>query len=392
MPVTEAVRLLRVVVDALAHAHQHGVVHRDIKPDNVMLSGRHALVTDFGIAQAVSEATGRQELTTAGVALGAPVYMAPEQAVADPHIDHRVDIYAVGALAYELLAGRPPFTGTTPQMVLSAHVTEAPESITKYRESVPPALAQLVMKCLEKKPADRWQSADDLLTQLEALATPSGGTVPVRGVSSALSKRRLQIAAVAGLLIVVAAGAWAWLRPGGSSTLDPDLVVVAPFDVLGEELELWREGLVDVLSRTLDGAGPLTTSCGPGGGIGKLQPVWTDGLSPPMRGSPGPPLTGPRRNPRVYPRPCGGARWPPVYPGRDARGLSPPMRGSLRPCIAPPRSIAGLSPPMRGSPWVFRHHARPVGHDAREHDGGLGALGQLAALRVRGDPGRRQSC
>ncbi len=265
LPVTEAVRLLRVVVDALAHAHQHGVVHRDIKPDNVMLSGRHALVTDFGIAQAVSEATGRQELTTAGVALGAPVYMAPEQAVADPHIDHRVDIYAVGALAYELLAGRPPFTGTTPQMVLSAHVTEAPESITKYRESVPPALAQLVMKCLEKKPADRWQSADDLLTQLEALATPSGGTVPVRGVSSALSKRRLQIAAVAGLLIVV----------------------VAPFDVLGEELELWREGLVDVLSRTLDGAGPLTTSCGPGGGIGKLQPVWTDGLSPPMRGSPG---------------------------------------------------------------------------------------------------------
>ncbi len=188
LPVADAVRLLRDVVDALAHAHEEGVVHRDIKPDNVMLSGRHALVTDFGVAKAVSEATGRQELTTAGVALGTPAYMAPEQAVADPHIDHRADIYAVGVLAYELLAGRPPFTGTTPQMVLSAHVTEAPEPITKFRATVPPPLARLVMKCLEKKPADRWQSADELLTQLEALTTPSGGTVPVPGVSSARFK------------------------------------------------------------------------------------------------------------------------------------------------------------------------------------------------------------
>ncbi len=148
LPVMEAVRLLRDVVDALAHAHEHGVVHRDIKPDNVMLSGRHALVTDFGVAKAVTEATGRQQLTTAGVALGTPAYMAPEQAVADPHIDHRADIYAVGALAYELLTGRPPFTGTTPQMILSAHVTQAPDPVTKHRTAVPPAMARLVIKCL----------------------------------------------------------------------------------------------------------------------------------------------------------------------------------------------------------------------------------------------------
>ncbi len=146
LPIADAVKILREVVDALASAHKHGVVHRDIKPDNVLLSERHAMVTDFGIAKAVSEATGREKLTTAGVALGTPAYMAPEQASAEPNIDHRVDIYAVGILAYELLVGRPPFTGTTSQMVLSAHLTEPPEPVTKYRQAVPPALAQLVPK------------------------------------------------------------------------------------------------------------------------------------------------------------------------------------------------------------------------------------------------------
>jgi len=178
LPVAEAVRILRDVVEALSHAHKHNVVHRDIKPDNVMLSDRHALVTDFGIAKAVSEATGREQLTTAGVALGTPAYMAPEQAAADPHIDHRADIYAVGAVAYELLTGRPPFTGNTQQEVLAAHVTQTPDPITRYRDSVPSAIERLVMKCLEKKAADRWQSAEELLPQLEALATPSGGVTP----------------------------------------------------------------------------------------------------------------------------------------------------------------------------------------------------------------------
>src|SRR5205809_634720 len=156
LPIHDAVKILVEVVDALAHAHAHGLVHRDIKPDNVLLSGRHALVTDFGVAKAVSEATGRNQLTTAGVALGTPAYMAPEQAAADPHIDHRADIYAVGVLAYELLSGRVPFNGPTAQSVLAAHVTQAPELLSKHRASVPPALEQLIMKCLAKKPADRW--------------------------------------------------------------------------------------------------------------------------------------------------------------------------------------------------------------------------------------------
>ncbi len=179
LPVTEAVRVLRDVSDALAYAHAHGVVHRDVKPENVMLSGRHALVMDFGVAKAVSEATGAQSLTTAGVAVGTPAYMAPEQAAADPHVDHRADLYALGVLGYEMLAGRPPFAGATPQAMLAAQVTLAPEPVTKHRPGISPKLSALIMRCLEKQPGDRWQSAGDVLQVLDDLATPAEGTAAV---------------------------------------------------------------------------------------------------------------------------------------------------------------------------------------------------------------------
>jgi tRNA A-37 threonylcarbamoyl transferase component Bud32/TolB-like protein len=260
LPVTDAVRILKEVVDALAEAHSRGVVHRDIKPDNVMLRGRHALVTDFGVAKAVSEATGRHKLTTEGVALGTPAYMAPEQAAADPHIDHRADIYAVGAVAYELLTGRPPFTGNTQQEILAAHVTQAPEPVTKYRESVPPALEQLVLKCLEKKAADRWQTAEELIPQLEALATPSGGMTPTGAMPvDRVAKRRWVMAGTASVVIVL--GLWIGLRSpadldvsGTATTAEPDRVVVPPFenltgdaslDVLGERVAEWTTRAVD---------------------------------------------------------------------------------------------------------------------------------------------------
>jgi TolB-like protein len=178
LPVGETVRIVRDVADALAYAHAHGIVHRDVKPDNVLLSGKHALVTDFGVAKAVADSTGKTALTSMGVALGTPAYMAPEQAAADPHTDHRADLYAVGTLAYEMLTGRPPFTGTSPQAVLAAQVNQPPEPVTSHRAAVPPALAALVMRCLEKKPADRLQTAEELLGQLEAMATPSGGMTP----------------------------------------------------------------------------------------------------------------------------------------------------------------------------------------------------------------------
>src|SRR5207248_3415220 len=174
LPIGDAVRILRDVCDALAYAHGHGVVHRDIKPDNVLISGKHALVTDFGVAKAVSMSSGSGTLTSLGMALGTPAYMAPEQAAGDPTVDHRADLYAVGALGYELLAGRPPFSGLSPQNLLAAQVTVTPDPVTRHRASVPPPLAALIMRCLAKSPADRPQSAEELVSQLETLATPTG--------------------------------------------------------------------------------------------------------------------------------------------------------------------------------------------------------------------------
>ena len=237
LPLHEAVRLLMEVVDALAHAHAHGVVHRDIKPDNVMLSGRHALVADFGVAKAVSEATGRNTVTTLGVAVGTPTYMSPEQAAADPHIDHRSDIYAVGVMAYELLAGRPPFTGATPQQVLAAHVTEEPDPVSKRRPGVSPALEQVVMRCLAKRPADRWQTADELLAQLEPLSTPSGGVTPaqMRPVAGLPPRWRVPLFAGVGLLIVGAAAALL-LRPSPP-----------PSVVLGQSTQVTSDAGLEIL-------------------------------------------------------------------------------------------------------------------------------------------------
>ncbi len=206
LPAPEAARLLAEVTDALAYAHARGVVHRDIKPDNVMLSGRHALVMDFGVAKAVSEATGRQTLTTAGVALGTPSYMSPEQCAADPHIDHRADIYAVGAMGYELLAGRPPFVGATPQAVLAAHVTQPAEPVGRLRTGLPAVLEATIMRCLAKRPADRFQSADELRAQLEPLATPSGGLTPTGLLPVVAPPGRRARVALVGLGVVVLAG------------------------------------------------------------------------------------------------------------------------------------------------------------------------------------------
>jgi len=178
LPVAEATKILREVVDALAYAHKSGVVHRDIKPDNVLLSEGHAVVTDFGVAKAVTASSGKSSLTSLGVALGTPAYMAPEQAAADPHVDHRADIYAVGTLAYEMLTGRTPFLAPTPQALLAAHITQTPDPVARHRAAVPAPLSGVIMRCLEKRPADRWQSAGEMNQQLEALATSTGGMTP----------------------------------------------------------------------------------------------------------------------------------------------------------------------------------------------------------------------
>jgi tetratricopeptide (TPR) repeat protein len=176
LPIPEAVRILRDVADALAMAHKQGIVHRDIKPDNILLSGRHALVTDFGVAKAVEKSSGSGNLTSLGVALGTPAYMSPEQATADPHTDHRADLYALGIVAYEMLCGRQPFEASSAQGLIAAHVTQQPQPVERFRNNVPPALAALIMRCLEKKPADRPQTAEELVQNIEAMGTPTSTT------------------------------------------------------------------------------------------------------------------------------------------------------------------------------------------------------------------------
>jgi tRNA A-37 threonylcarbamoyl transferase component Bud32 len=245
LPIGDAVRILRDVVDALTEAHTHGVVHRDIKPENILLRGRHALVTDFGVAKAVSEATGREKLTTAGVALGTPAYMAPEQACADPHLDQRVDIYAVGAVAYELLTGRPVFMGTTPQMILSAHMTEPPQPVTKHRDTVPAALESVVMRCLEKRPADRWQSAEELLPQLEALATPSGGVTPTdTRPMPATAAKRTRTAWIGGtaVLLSIALATTVMLATRGKDPEQGGALPVVPSQLTANPIEMSVSG------------------------------------------------------------------------------------------------------------------------------------------------------
>jgi tRNA A-37 threonylcarbamoyl transferase component Bud32/tetratricopeptide (TPR) repeat protein len=165
--------ILRDVARALAYAHERGVVHRDIKPDNVLLSGGAAVVTDFGIAKAIAAARGPAgaTLTQFGTSIGTPAYMAPEQAAGDPHVDHRADIYSLGCMAYELVSGQLPFGNRTPQRMLAAHMSEEPRPLLEVAPLASPALATLVMSCLAKDPAARPQSAQDLIRALDAIAS-----------------------------------------------------------------------------------------------------------------------------------------------------------------------------------------------------------------------------
>jgi len=234
LPIEAARAITREVADALSYAHAHGVVHRDIKPDNVLLSGGHAFVADFGVAKALGADTGDTTVTNAGVALGTPAYMAPEQAAADPATDYRADLYALGVIAYEMLAGHPPFTSRSSAQAMAAHRTEAPRPIAELRPDCPAALAALVMQCLEKTPHMRPQQAADIVGALDAAQTPATRRRR-RGA------RRIAIAVSAVSLFIVLVVAAAVVPSGARAALftlmrRPDAVVnagrvlVAPFD------------------------------------------------------------------------------------------------------------------------------------------------------------------
>ncbi len=176
--VGDAVVILRDVLSALSYAHRRGVIHRDIKPENVLMSEGGALVADFGIAKAMSDARTSGPITAAGVTVGTPGYTAPEQAAADPNMDERVDIYALGAMGYEMLAGEPLFPGVPMHRQIAAHAIQIPVPLIERRGDLPPGLSRLIMMCLSKAPDDRPSSADAMLQALDSVATSRGHVRP----------------------------------------------------------------------------------------------------------------------------------------------------------------------------------------------------------------------
>ena len=252
MPVGDALRVLRDVAAALAYAHKHGVIHRDIKPDNILLSDGYAVVTDFGVAKAIraSATDGSGGLTSLGVALGTPAYMAPEQAAADPIVDHRADIYAFGILAYELLTGATPFAGRPAAAQLSAHIAEQPEPLERRRPGVSPALADLVDRCLKKRPADRPQTAEELVRALDAIvATPTGMSPAAARAPFWRARRRMVAAGIATVGIAAVITAFAIRGPSGPP-VDDQVIAVFPFRVSSSDpaVGYLREGMQDLLS------------------------------------------------------------------------------------------------------------------------------------------------
>jgi serine/threonine-protein kinase len=205
LQIGETIDILRDVAKALAYAHGRGVVHRDIKPDNILLSGRSAVVADFGIAKAIAAAQEKSAgatLTQLGTAVGTPAYMAPEQAAGDPDTDHRADLYAFGCMAYELLAGHPPFHGLSPHKLMAAHMSEAPPAIETLRPDCPATLARLVGRCLAKDPERRPSGADELLRELDVTTSAPGAAMPFHGRGLFLRAMAIYAAAFIGVAIV----------------------------------------------------------------------------------------------------------------------------------------------------------------------------------------------
>ena len=256
LPTSDVARVLGQVADALSYAHARGVLHRDIKPDNVMVSGRNAMVMDFGVARAVTEATDQAALTTAGMAIGTPAYMAPEQAAADPEIDHRADIYALGILGYELLTGATPFEDRPPHQILVAQMTEDPEAITSRRSDVPAVLADVVMRSLEKDISKRWTTGEEIVQRLESLETPEITPSPA-GTGFRVGKRI--IAGLVGVAVTIAIVLTVLGRGENSpAAVSSTSIAIFPFTVRGgADLDYLGEGMVNLLARSLDGAGDL---------------------------------------------------------------------------------------------------------------------------------------
>ena len=272
LSVRDAVRFAREIADALHYAHEQGVVHRDIKPENILLESGHAVVADFGIARVDTGGEGSR-VTTVGLTLGTPAYMSPEQITGDGVIDRRTDIYSLGCVLFEMLTGRSPFAGRNTQQMMAGHVTQVPPLVRELRGEVPPGVEAVVARALAKGLDERYAQASDVAEALDAAmsapfdaaekrVTAAGGSTP--RPSGVWRQRRFIIAGVGGAIALLGLLVVRRFGPeslGGRSpaVLDPTLLAVAPFQSYQEDLALWREGMMDMLSRNFDGAGSLRT-------------------------------------------------------------------------------------------------------------------------------------
>ncbi|MFC1639257.1 protein kinase [Gemmatimonadota bacterium] len=250
LPVDDSLRIAGEVADALSFAHAHNVIHRDIKPENILREAKHAVVADFGVARAIEEA-GETKLTDTGIAIGTPAYLSPEQASGERELDGRSDIYALGCVLYEMLAGEPPFTGPTAENIILKHISAEPTPVNVLRGTVSEEIVLTVKRALAKSPADRFATADELAQQLQALATPSGGITPSRTPpADRVTKRRWMVAGAAiTVAAIIAVVAVVLAIPGGRGVrLERNHVVVAVFrnatgdaslDHVGERAAHW---------------------------------------------------------------------------------------------------------------------------------------------------------
>jgi eukaryotic-like serine/threonine-protein kinase len=255
LPVETAVTLAAEVADALAYAHGQGVVHRDVKPENILLSGGHAVVADFGVARALEQGTSAESvpestrLTRAGIAIGTPLYMSPEQATGEA-VDARADQYSLGCVLYEMLAGEPPFTGPTHQSIIARSLSAPRPRVSRVRPEVSPELEQVVVRTMALEPAGRYQDMAEMSARLRA----------ARGAPSRSARRRLVMGGAVALVAAALAGAWLASRgTGGKVAPAAETLAVLPFHTSGPGVEFLSEGMMDLLATNLRGVGGITT-------------------------------------------------------------------------------------------------------------------------------------
>jgi eukaryotic-like serine/threonine-protein kinase len=295
LPVEDAVRIANQVADALAYAHDHGVIHRDIKPENILLEGGHALVADFGIARPMASSARGKTLTEAGMAIGTPSYMSPEQATGERALDARSDIYSLGCVVYEMLAGQPPFTGPTVEVVARQHVTATPPPVTQYRPMVPPHLGAILSRALAKAPADRFRTSGEFAEALRQASTiaaaPAQGLVhPVSGAQARRWRLVFWIAVIGAIasIALVARRRW-WSASGATSSgFDPRRLAVLYFEDRspGHGVGYVADGITEALIHELsdvpglqvisaDGVRPLRGIISPLDSVGRAFRVGT---------------------------------------------------------------------------------------------------------------------